>query len=488
MAATRSQNNAQTIFDAFNNAFLIQSGSDVFYKKALNDSARDAGWTASLNILAAQDAYECTGDPDKKILVNKLLTTWLKYNPTPWDWDGWNDDLGWFTLALVRGYQMTGTQSFLDAAKYGFDYTFGRGWETQHNGGGIWEENPEYRARAKNPSQATKEALSNDSLGKVACILYQSTHDRKYLDRSKQIYTWVRANLYNSSTGQINTGIDPSGKLDTTKQAYNQGTFLDFASLLWEITGDTSIYDDAKRAIDFGHDQITTNGVFSNAAGHLATWADEFARGAGHFVRDNRLGSTYHKWFQQNANAIIRNRRVDLGLTWNAWDQPTPNTPGLTANNFASATAWLQFTPVTQPNEIAGIRVITNKKTGMAVDSAGTYDNGANVTQWGQSATLNQRWLLTQNSDSSWNIINLATWEALDCPGGRKDDGLTMIQWRPHRDANQRWMIEKQGDGSFKICNQASGKVLDGGDRRDNGAVVVQGAWNGEEGQRWAFK
>ena len=488
MVAARAASNAETMFNAFNNAFLIRSGGDVFYKKALNSTERDGTWTASLDILAAEDAYECTGDPDKMTLVNDLLATWLKYNPTPWDWDGWNDDIGWFALALVRGYQMTGTQSFLDAAKYGFDYAFGRGWETQHNGGGIWEENPEYTARENSSRPAHKEALSTDSLGKVACILYQSTHDQAYLDRCKQIYTWVRANLYNSSTGQINTGVDQSGKVDTATEAYNQGTFLDFANLVWEITGDTSIYNDAKRAIDFGRSNITVNGIFSNAAGYLTTWADEFARGAGHFVRDNRLGSTYHTWFQQNANAIVHNRRVDLGLTWNAWDQPTPSNPAFTPNNFASAMAWLRFTDAVLPSTIGGIRVIVNQKTGMALDSAGTYGKGTNLTQWGQSGSLNQRWQLTQNSDSSWNIINLATWEAMDCPGGRKEDNLIIAQWPSIRNANQRWMVDQQSDGTFRICNRASGKVLDGGSKTDNGATVLQSGWNGGSQQRWIFK
>lgn len=119
------------------------------------------------------DAYDQTGDADKKALVNDLLNTWLKKtNPPPWDWDGWNDDISWFTLALIRGYQITANTEFLTQAKYGFDYALGRGCDTQYNGGGIWEENPEYAAREKPPREPTNEALANNSLGKVACMIY----------------------------------------------------------------------------------------------------------------------------------------------------------------------------------------------------------------------------------------------------------------------------------------------------------------------------
>lgn len=341
-AAALGQGDAETMFNALNSALLIRDGGDVYYKSALNRTDKHGTWSGSLDILGAEDFYERTGDPEKKTLVYDLLKTWLKYNPTPWSWDGWNDDIGWFTLALVRGYQITGNQTFLGTAKYGFDYAFGRGWDTQHNDGGIWEENPEYTAKKNPPTQATKEALSNDSLGKVAAILYQTTHDQGYLQKAVQIYAWVKTHLVNAETGQVNRGVDQNGKVDTGTAVYNQGTFVDYANLLYETTGNQDYYDDAKKAIDFAKDHLTMNGIFSNKADYLNTWADEMARGIGHFVRDNRLWDIYHPWMLQNANAILKNRRPDLNITWNAWDQPTPNDNSLMASKFVSAVVWLQ--------------------------------------------------------------------------------------------------------------------------------------------------
>ncbi|KAI4138536.1 MAG: hypothetical protein L6R39_006736 [Caloplaca ligustica] len=479
---------ADTMYDAFNRVFLTRSGDDVFYKAAINKTEKDGTWSASLDILGAQDAYERTGDPQKKILLDQLLTTWLKFTPPPWSWDGWNDDIGWFTLALIRGYQMTGNARFLEAAKYGFDYAFGRGWDKQYNGGGIWEENPEYCERENPPKEATKEALANDSLGKVACMIYQSTHDQGYLQESQQIYTWVRTNLYNTETGQINTGIDKSGKINTGTAAYNQGTFLDYAHMLYLTTGNVDYYNDAQKALDFGRNNLTVRGIFSRADGYLNTWADEFARGAGHFVRDNRMWSTYHSWMKQNATAIMQNRRSDLGITWNGWDQPTPGDNSLTANKFVSAMAWMQFTPPEQPNDVGGIHVIANQKTGMTIDSAGKYGNGNAVVQWGRNGGLNQRWLLTQNSDTSWNIVNLSTWQALDCPGGKAEVNRAMVQWAPNRDENQRWWVDQQEDGTYKIWNKASSCALDGESGTANGVALIQSGWNGSSQQRWRLE
>lgn len=484
MAAALAQGDADAIFDAFNTALLTTSGSDVFYKAALDSTDPDGTWAGSLDILVAEDVYERTGDEDTKTLVNNLLNTWLSNNPPPWDWDGWNDDIGWFTLALIRGYLITGTPDFLTQAEYGFNYAFGRGWDTQYNGGGIWEQNPEYL----NGALPTKEALSTDSLGKVSCLLYQATHNGTYLDTCQEIYNWARATLFDATTGEVYTGVNETGYVDTGSAAYNQGTFLDFANLIYEITLNSSYYDDAQLAIDFGKNSLTTNGIFSNSASYLNTWADEMARGAGNFVRDNRLWGDYYTWMVQNADSILQNRRPDRNITWNAWDQPTPEDDTLTANKFASAVAWLQYTPVTQPGDIGGIHVITNNKTGLAIDSAGTFGNGNPVIQWGINPSINQRWQLTQNSDDSWNFVSLSTWQSLDCPAGSDSDGLEMDQWQSSRNSNQRWVLTQQSDGTYKIENQQSGKVLDGNSNSTNGAPLLQNSWNAEPEQRWIIQ
>jgi hypothetical protein len=285
----------------------------------------------------------------------------------------------------------------------------------------------------------------------------------------------------------VYAGIDRSGKIDTGTAAYNQGTFADFANLIYESTGDANVYNDAKKALDYARSNLTVNGVFSNNAGYLNTWADEVARAAGHFVRDNHQWDTYYAWMAQNADAIQAHRRGDLGITWNAWDQATPTDNTLTANKFVSALAWLEYTPATRPNDIAGIHVVTNQQSGLAIDSAGTFGNGKPVLQWGVNYGQNQRWLFTPNSDGSYTIVNLATWESLDCPAGSDQDNLGMIQWATSRDNNQRWWVDEQSDGTYKIWNQASGKALDGASATTNGAALIQYGWNGQSQQRWTL-
>lgn len=476
--------NADAAFNAFNNTFLVNSGGQTYYKLSINDNTTDKTFAYALDIMVAEDAYERTGNAAHKTLVNNLCTTFLQKLPPPWGWNGWNDDIGWFSIALARGYQMTGTANFLTQARYGFDMAWDRGWDTQYNGGGIWEEQPDGRVNQK----ISKEALSNNTLGITACLIYQSNHDKWYLDRATQIYNWMRLNLYNASNGQVYTGIDRSNVVDDGRAVYNQGGFVEYANLLYQITGNVMYYNDAKRAIDFVRNNMTNGGIISNNASHLNTWADEFARGLGHFVRDNRQWDTYYPWMAQNAAAIWNNRRPDLNITWNGWDQPTPTTDLIT-NQFVSAVAWLQYTPASKPNNIAGTHTIVSKVGNMAIDNAGLIDNGTGIVQWGAGNNQNQKWNFTQNEDGSWNIISQSSWKALDLPNSNVANGTQPVQWASNRAANQRWWVDLQTDGTYRIWSQvAGGGSLDNSNSTVNGYKLIEWGWSGGDQQRWQLR
>jgi len=480
---------ADAAIDAYNKAFLVTAGGGTFYKMAINNGSPDVSWTASLDMLAAEDAYERTGSAAHKMLVGDLCSTWLKNTPPPWDADGWNDDIGWYTLALIRGYQMTGKSDFLTAAKNGFDMAWARGWDTQYNGGGIWEIQPNL-AGAGDPVR--KEALSNDTLGKVACLIYQSTHEQSYLDRAIQIYVWVKSHIYNSATGQVYAGIEKNDAIVTGYALYSQGTFVDYAMLLYELTGDVKYYDDALSTIEYVKTQMTTNGVLSTDL-DFDSWADEFARGLGRFVRDSGQWATYYPWFTQNATSIQAHRRTDYGITWNGWALQTPSDDSLITTKFASAVAWLQFTPATRPDSRPGLHYIVSKQDGLAIDNDNQVSAGAGIVQATANGAKSQRWLITQNDDTSWNIINTSSWKALAVPDANKAIGTQMIQATPTRDDNQRWWIDVQDDGSFEISNKATGGALVNIDSSMDcpaaGACpVVQSTSNGGNRQRWLLR
>jgi hypothetical protein len=95
--------------------------------------------------------------------------------------------------------------------------------------------------------------------------------------------------------------------------------------------------------------KLTVNGIFNDTATYRNTWAPEFARGLGHFVKANNLWSTYYPFMVANAEAAWASRRTDKNVAWNAWTQPTPTTTDVLANWDAGMVAMLQVTPASMP-------------------------------------------------------------------------------------------------------------------------------------------
>ena len=483
-AAAIGPGDADAATNAFNSAFLVNSGGQAYYKEVLDKDKADYFWVQAVDIESEEDAYERTGLVAQQKLINDLLNTFLAKNRPPWTGNAWNDDLGWVSLVLVRGYQMTGTPNFLTQAKAGFDLAYQRGWDTQYNGGGIWERQPDKLPAGTPPM---KESLSDDSLGMAACMIYQSTGDVSYLNKAEQIYDWVHRNLYNSNTGQVYRGVEKDGKVDMSKAVYNQGTFIDFANTLSETTGKTSYFDDAKRAVDYVKNNETTGGVISNKAGYLKSWAADFARGLGHFVRDHQQWGTYYAWMVQNADAAWGCRRKDLNISWNGWTEPTPVDKSAQAGQYVSAVVWLQFTPATLPNNIAGIHSIVSQGDRIVADNEGSTRQKTGIVLKAANGSQTQKWDFRQNADSTWSITSLSSFQVLD-NGSSTANWAQMLQCPFDGTAKQRWSVVQQMDGSYKICNQSNGAALTNTNVAMNGHQLTQTAWNGGSSQRWLLQ
>ena len=293
------------MLDGYNKAFLYTSGNTAYYKHSLSNAGNEGNWVLALDILGEEDAYEASGNSAEQTLVNNLNTTLLSISPpSTWPSYTFNDDLGWITLSLIRGYQMTGNTNLLTQAEYGFNLAFNRGWDTKYNGGGIWETQPSAT------SSPAKFALSNNSLGKTAVLVYLTTGDTNYLNKAEQIYAWVRQNIYNTSTGQVAHDIDPQGVVhEYIPEVFRQGTFADFANLLYQATGNKTYLNDATTAIDYTIANETDNGILSNPDPSLNTWADDFARAIGHVCGYTpSLWSKYYPFMVKQTNAIWASR------------------------------------------------------------------------------------------------------------------------------------------------------------------------------------
>ena len=171
------------------------------------------------------------------------------------------------------------------------------------------------------------------------------------------------------------------------------------------------------------------------------------------------------------------------------------NWPGFSINDAAlPAKMYVDYvrvyqrgvTPVNGP--IAGVHTIVSAQDGLAVDNASTNTPGAGAVLWGGNGGSAQKWLFTQNSDTSWTITSQFSGQVLDDPGYSTTNGTQVGQWGGNGGDNQRWWVDVQSDGSYKIWNKYSSLALDSASATANGKPVIQWGWNGGIQQRWLLQ
>ncbi len=134
--------------------------------------------------------------------------------------DGFYDDEGWWALAWISAYDLTGNQQYLSTAESIFaDMT--NGWSPSVCGGGIWWDK----------AHTYKNAIANELFLSVAAHLANrtSSSDRAtYLSWANQEWTWFQGSGLINSQNLINDGLvlgTCQNNGDTT-WSYNQGVIL----------------------------------------------------------------------------------------------------------------------------------------------------------------------------------------------------------------------------------------------------------------------
>jgi hypothetical protein len=440
---------ADAAFNAINTSFLTTSGSTQYYKTALNNTATDYFWCQALDIQMVEDTYLRTKSSSQKDLITNLLNTFLQQNQGQgglydWNWNDYNDDLLWAGIAFARGYQITGNVTFLNQAKYAFNRAYDRGWDNSL-GGGIWWD----------VTHQDKSGLSNNTAVILGCYIYELTKESAYLTKASAVYDWIWLTLYNRTTGAVYENITPNGTVSSVASVYNAGAFIGAANQLHRITGRLSLYDDAKRAVDYVRANETTNGIFNNPIRN-GSWSSEFARGLGEFVRDNNLWSTYYSWMKQNVDAAWAARRTDRNITWNNWLTTTPSDNVTGMLECISAVVMQQVTPAAQPGLIdnAIYRLTPKNATGSSL-SINMQTNLAELWQW--IAGSNEKFQLKPLGNGYYRLVpQSATSSSLNVAGGSAANSTAIQISSTIVNSSQYFKLIYDYDGYYKLKPQCA--------------------------------
>jgi predicted alpha-1,6-mannanase (GH76 family) len=281
-----------------------------------------AGWWQSANALTGVIGYaQATGDP----AYTGVVETTFRRAPR-WRRGFCNkffDDNGWWALAWVAAYDLTGGSHYLRAAERIFARN-AAGWDGTCGGGLWWNTDRKY-----------KNAITNELFLTAAVRLHQrsSAKSSTYLEWALRAWDWFSASGMIGEKELVNDGLTSDCKNNgRPTYTYNQGVILGGLAGLYEVTGDEAYLRQGESIADAALRELTSP-PSSDPAGILIEpgEADMIGRAGdgsqfkGIFVRhlyDFCLHSrrpAYREFILRNAESIwdnSRNAKNQFGLRW----------------------------------------------------------------------------------------------------------------------------------------------------------------------------
>jgi predicted alpha-1,6-mannanase (GH76 family) len=232
---------------------------------------------------------------------------------SPWFYD----DEGWWALAWIKAYDLTGESRYLDMAKTLFE-DMKQGWDDNCGGGIWWLKNRTY-----------KNAISNELFLSVAARLHLRTPNDQgagsYLDWAKREWQWFKQSQMINSDHLINDGLDKACQNNQrTTWTYNQGVILGGLVDLYHSTSDPELLTQAEAIADAAMKALAPTGVLQEPCEPNNCGIDG-SQFKGIFVRNllylhQATGKPEYKDFiLKNAETILANNNDStgkFGLVW----------------------------------------------------------------------------------------------------------------------------------------------------------------------------
>jgi predicted alpha-1,6-mannanase (GH76 family) len=158
-----------------------------WYSQSSGLYASPAGWWNAANSITVLANYEKTAVDTSyySVLANTFIQAQLGSTGHTNFINNYYDDNGWWALAWIGAYDLTGNTAYLSMAETIFS-AMTKGWDTTTCGGGIWW----------NTSDTYKNAIANELFLDVAAKLANRTTGSTaaaYLNWAEQEWSWFRS-------------------------------------------------------------------------------------------------------------------------------------------------------------------------------------------------------------------------------------------------------------------------------------------------------
>jgi predicted alpha-1,6-mannanase (GH76 family) len=281
--------------------------------------ASPSGWWNAANAITVLANYSrATGSKRYLSAISNTFKNANKANGTTNFINTYDDDEGWWALAWIDAYDLTGTQAYLTMAETIFA-DIAAEWDTNSCGGGVWWQKP----------NNYKNAIANELFLTVAASLANRTTGSKsapYLEWARKEWMWFKASGMINSQNLINDGLTVTGPGACTNNGkitwtYNQGVILGGLVELSKAEHDPKLLTQAAAIANAAITTLTVNGILVESI----ISGNDAPQFKGIFIRNLAIlnksapNAAYKRFVDANADSIWTNNRgrsYELGAVW----------------------------------------------------------------------------------------------------------------------------------------------------------------------------
>lgn len=292
----------------------------AWYSQPSGLYASPTGWWNAANAMTVLGDYEqVTGSAAyESVLANTFTAAQSQHANFVNDY---YDDDGWWALAWIEAYDVTGKQQYLSMAETIFT-TMTSAWDSTC-GGGVWW----------NTSRTYKNAIPNELFLSIAAKLASRTSgaiQANYLNWANKEWTWFKNSGMINSQNLVNDGLNSTNPNACTSNkkttwTYNQGVILGGLVELSKAAKDPTLLPQAEAIAKAAMVNLANNGILTEPGTLSGGDAPQFK---GIFMRNlMALNSAvpnpqYKSFADANAKSIVANDQGQDGQLGGLWQGP----------------------------------------------------------------------------------------------------------------------------------------------------------------------